>query len=137
MSEAFDPLARNVLVPVTRYGPRDNYTFKCAVDTGCSYSVLPVGYLRLVGYDLTRPVGRTNLRTASSVVPAPLFRITALAALGKVSTNIIVAAHDLPSAKEHHGLLGLDFFRGQVLTLDFNRGWVSLSAPKRWWQFWW
>jgi len=33
MSEAFDPLARNVLVPVTLYGPRDNYTFKCAVDT--------------------------------------------------------------------------------------------------------
>ena len=33
-------------------------------------------------------------------------------------------------------LLGLDFFRGLVLTLDFARGDIALRGPKRWWHFW-
>lgn len=51
------------------------------------------------------------------------------------TTEFVVAAHDLPLGVEADGLLGLDFFRGFVLTLDFVRGRITL-APKHWWQFW-
>jgi hypothetical protein len=89
-----------------------------------------------MGYDLSRALGQTRIRSATGTALAPLLRVSAVAALGRVQTDFLVAAHDLPLGTEADGLLGLDFFRGLVLTLDFARGRISLSAPKRWWQFW-
>jgi hypothetical protein len=64
-----------------------------------------------------------------------VIRLPAVAALDRVRTDFLVAAHEFPLGVEADGLLGLDFFRGFILTLDFVGGRVSLS-PKRWWQFW-
>jgi hypothetical protein len=38
-----------------------------------------------------------------------------------------VIAHALPARSGVAGLLGLDFFRGQMLTVDFRAGEVSLA----------
>jgi hypothetical protein len=64
-----------------------------------------------------------------------LIRVPALAALDRVRTDFLVAAHDLPLGVTTTGLLGLDFFRGFVLTIDFFRVRITL-APRRWWWFW-
>jgi hypothetical protein len=61
--------------------------------------------------------------------------VSAVSALARVRTDFLVAAHEFPLGIETDGLLGLDFFRGFILELDFIRGRVSLSL-KRWWQFW-
>jgi hypothetical protein len=45
-------------------------------------------------------------------------------------------AHDPPPAVITDGMLGPDFFRGFVLTLDFARGRIALGPPRRWWQVW-
>jgi predicted aspartyl protease len=136
MSESFAPAARAVIVPVTVVGPRWSHAFRCVVDTGATQTVLPAEYLRRLGYDLSRPVGRTRIRSATGTAIVPLIRISAVTTLGRVRTEFLVAAHDLPLGVEADGLLGLDFFRGLILTLDFARGHVALAAPKRWWQFW-
>jgi hypothetical protein len=65
----------------------------------------------------------------------PLIRVSAVAALDRVRTDFLVAAHDFPLGVEADGLLGLDFFRGFVLTLDFIRGRVKFTS-RLWWQFW-
>jgi hypothetical protein len=132
----FDLSDRSVIVPVTVVGPRRSYTFRCALDTGAVRTVLPANNFRALGYDLSRPVGRSRLRSATGVVPAPLIRVSAITALDRVRTDFTVAAHDLPLGVEADGILGLDFYRGWVLTVDFVRGLVSLDPPKRWWQFW-
>jgi hypothetical protein len=88
-----------------------------------------------LGYDLSRTVGNTRIRSATGIALAPVIRVSAVAALDRVRTNYLVAAHDLPLGVEADGLLGLDFFRGFILTLDFVRGRITL-ALKRWWQFW-
>ena len=136
MSEPFDPASRSVFVPVTVVGPHRRHAFRCVVDTGASQTVLPALYLRAMGYDLSRALGQTRIRSATGTALAPLLRVSAVAALGRVQTDFLVAAHDLPLGTEADGLLGLDFFRGLVLTLDFACGRISLSPPKRWWQFW-
>jgi hypothetical protein len=41
----------------------------------------------------------------------------------------------MPLGIEADGLLGLDFFRGFILNIDFIRGRIKLSI-RRWWQFW-
>jgi hypothetical protein len=97
--------------------------------------VLPAEYLRRLGYDLSRPLGRARIRSATGTAFAQLVRVSAVAALDRVRTDFLVAAHDLPLGVEADGLLGLDFFRGLVLNLDFVRGRASLWRL-RWWQFW-
>ncbi|MBY0513867.1 MAG: retroviral-like aspartic protease family protein [Gemmataceae bacterium] len=136
MTEAFDPAARSVLVPVTVVGPRRHHTFRCALDTGSTHTVLPATYLRGLGYDLTRPAGRTRVRSATGLTAVPVIRVSAVVTLGRVRTDFLVAALDLPLGVGADGLLGLDFFRGLVVTLDFARGRVGLRPPRPWWRFW-
>jgi hypothetical protein len=63
-------------------------------------------------------------------------RVARFAAFGIVQSDFPVLWLPLPPAVRVDGLLGLDFFRGLVLTLDFARGQISLRPPRRWWQFW-
>ncbi len=135
MGVSFPPDANRLNVPVLVVGPRASYTFGCTLDTGSAYTVLPARVLRQLGFDLARPAGWTRLRGATGIARAPLIRIPAVSALGRVRTDLLVAAHDFPLGTEADGLLGLDFFRGFVLTIDFVRGRISLAA-RRWWQFW-
>ena len=132
----FDPAARSVLVPVVVGGPRLARLFRFAVDTGATQTGIRTEHLRALGYDLTRPVGRKRIRAATGSVVVPLYRVTSLASLGQTRTDFPVAAQDLPLTVEADGLLGLDFFRRLVLTLDFARGLASLGPPRRWWQLW-
>ena len=136
MSEPFDITARSVRIPVLVVGPRRSRQLWCAVDTGATQTLLPSIHLQGIGYDLSKPAGHTRIRTATGTARVPLMRVSAISALGRVRTDLLVAAHDMPLGVEADGLLGLDFFRGLVLTFDFARGRVSLSLPRSWWQFW-
>jgi len=79
---------------------------------------------------------RGRIRSATGGAAAPFVAVPHLLALGQVRANFDVLAHDLPPTVTHDGLLGLDFFRGLVLKLDFARGRAALRPPRRWWQFW-
>jgi predicted aspartyl protease len=135
MAVPFEPQARSLLVDVYLVGPRSSHTFDCAIDTGATRTVLPATTLLALGFDLTRRVGRGRLRGATGIALAPLIRLPAITALERVRTDFVVAAHDLPLGVEADGLLGLDFFRGLVLTIDFARGRIALTR-RRWWRFW-
>ena len=135
MSFSFPPDAKAIVVPVTVVGPRRSLEFRCTLDTGSKLTLLPVEPLRLLGFDLARPASWVRLRTAPGATRAPLVRVPAIAALGRVRTDLLVAAHDLPPGLDTDGLLGLVFCRGLLLKLDFARGRVTLSPPK-WWLFW-
>jgi hypothetical protein len=135
MSTLFAPQSRIIYVSVEVFGPRGSNIFKCALDTAATHTVLPATSLRRLGYDLSQPVRRTRLRAATGIAPAPMIQVQAITALERIHTDFLVAAHDLPLGVEADGLLGLDFFRGFVLNIDFIRGRITLSA-RRWWQFW-
>ena len=136
MSVSFLPNATRLVVPVVIVGPRMSYEFKFTLDTGAAVTVVPAMFLRQLGCDLSRPLGHTTLRGATGVARAPLVRVPAITALDRVRTDMLVAAHDFPPGTATDGLLGLDFFRGFVLNLDFARGRIDLNPPKRWWQVW-
>jgi hypothetical protein len=135
MSFSFSPNTSKLIVLVTVVGPRLSTELRCTLDTGSGLTVLPAESLRRIGFDLTRPVGHTNLRGATGIARAPLIRVPAITALDRVRTQFVVAAHDLPLGTDTDGILGLDFFRGFILKLDFIRGRISL-LQKHWWHFW-
>jgi hypothetical protein len=50
-----------------------------------------------------------------------------LTTLGQERFNFPVLAHTLPPSTGVDGLLGLDFFRGLRLTIDFQSGQIQLA----------
>ena len=135
MRYTFDPADPILRVQVRAFGPQEHYAFTCTLDTGASQTILPAAVLRRLGCDFSRPVGRARIRGATGSVMAPLIRLPVLTALGQVRRDFVVAAHEFPVGIETNGLLGLDFYRGLVLKLDFARGRASLATPS-WWRFW-
>ncbi len=57
----------------------------------------------------------------------PVVMLTRLSALGQHRFGFPVIAHTLPPGSNVDGLLGLDFLRGQILTIDFRANWLSLA----------
>lgn len=136
MTESFDSTARNVLVLVTFVGPTKAYRFRLAVDTGANQTSLRPEFLRRLGFDLSRATEFHLVRTASGTVRAPVVVASHVRCLGQTREGFPVAALDPAGAHGADGLLGLDFLRGHVLTLDFAGGAIALRPPAPRWQFW-
>jgi hypothetical protein len=136
VSVPFDPRAPVVLVEADVVGPVRTVRVTLALDTGASGTSIRPRFLIAAGYNPAASTRRGRLRSATGGGDAPFVRVSAVACLGRVRTDLPVLAHDPPPAVIADGLLGLDFFRGLVLTMDFARGRISLDPPRRWWQFW-
>lgn len=48
--------------------------------------------------------------------------------LGQIRNHYAVIAHTLPQTTGIDGVLGLDFFQNLVLTLDFQKGDITLGS---------
>lgn len=65
--------------------------------------------------------------TVSGIEDMPLLSVERFDALGQQRHDFPVLCHNLPLGTPTDGLLGLDFFRGQRLTLDFREGLITLD----------
>jgi predicted aspartyl protease len=79
------------------------------LDTGSSYTMLPVEVLEALGYDTHRPLQRTRMVTASGIIVAPVVRVSWFHCLGQRVEDFAVAAYTLPPGVFVDGLLGMDF----------------------------
>jgi predicted aspartyl protease len=99
---------------------------RLALDTGATGTVVNVWMLVAVGYDPVLVPDRIQVTTASGVEFVPRIILNKLEALGQERTGFPVLCHTLPPSTGVDGLLGLDFFRGQRLTIDFSNGQLTL-----------
>lgn len=67
------------------------------------------------------------MTTGSGVAYAPRIPVDKVITLGEERTNFPVLCHTLPPSAGIDGLLGLDFFRGRTLLVDFKAGQVTVS----------
>ena len=136
MSVSFDPTAPHVVVVGYVTGIGETLQVRFAVDTGATGTVISATILAALGVMATPASPRRRLRGVTGTATVPVVRVRQLLALGSVQTDFPVAAHDLPLGTSYDGLIGLDFFRGRVLTFDFARGLITLRPPHGWWRFW-
>jgi len=80
-----------------------------------------------LGYDPALAPQRVQVTTVSGVVYVPRLALDKIAALGQERISFPVLCHTLPPSAAIDGLLGLDFFRGQTLTIDFRSGQITLA----------
>ena len=127
MNLPFDPEAGLVAVPARVHGPAGVTVVRLALDTGASWSMIAWDPLVLLGYDPAVETARIQITTGSSVKFAPPVIVSRLEALGQQRDRFSVLCHTLPPSAMVDGVLGLNFFRGQRLVVDFRAGLVSLD----------
>lgn len=135
MTDTFDPTVPQIVLQGFLSGPGRTTRVRLAVDTGASGTVISRSILTALGIPIPPTARRRRLRGVTGIAPAPVVSVRQLLVLGHAVEHFPVAAHDLPLGTACDGLLGLDFFRGMVLNLDFARGRITLKPP-RWWRLW-
>ncbi|MBA4063220.1 MAG: hypothetical protein C0501_05810 [Isosphaera sp.] len=136
MTVSFDPAHPPIILEGWVTGPRRTVKVRLALDTGATDTLIRATVLAAAGIVPPATAPRRRMRSATGGATAPFVRVRQLLVLGRTRADFPVAAFDLPPAVMYDGLLGLDFFRGLVLTLDFARGLVRLDPRRPWWRFW-
>ena len=122
MKLLFNPRASRLVVSADVVGRTEVVTVNLLLDTGASTSVLSETILAQLGYDPKSEGEPTSMTTGSGEEPALKLVIEGLAAMGRFRSNFPVVCYDLPPEAGVDGALGIDFFRGHILTLDFVNG---------------
>jgi hypothetical protein len=81
----------------------------------------------LLGYDPAVVPERIQITTASGIEFVPRLVVRKLEALGVERVDFPLLCHTLPPSATVDGVLGLDFFRGQRLVVDFQTGLVTVE----------
>lgn len=127
MSIPFDPQQGLIIVRAELWGPTGSAVLRLALDTGATWTIVNVGMLVAIGCDPALVPDRIQVTTASGVEFVPRVTLERIVALGKQQTGFPVLAHTLPPSAGVDGLLGLDFLRGQSVTIDLRNGRVTLA----------
>jgi predicted aspartyl protease len=127
MSVPFNPQLELVQVAVEVTGPLGTAVLQLALDTGATDTLVNIAPLLALGYDPTLASQRVQIITGSGVVVVPWITLQRITALGQDRLDFPVLCHTLPPGVEVDGLLGLDFMRGCILTVDFKNGQVALA----------
>jgi len=80
-----------------------------------------------MGYDPAASTDHIRVTMGNGVESVPRIVLTRLTALGQDRFAFPVLAHDFPPGAGVDGLLGLDFLRGHILTVDFRNGKIDLA----------
>jgi predicted aspartyl protease len=127
VSVSFDPRRSLIVIGAEISGPSGSGIVQLALDTGATSTLVNVAVLVAVGYDPRLATDRVQVTTGSRVEFAPRVELQRLTTLGQERFNFPVLAHTLPPSTGVDGLLGLDFFRGLRLTIDFQLGQLHLA----------
>lgn len=122
------PLNRqgNLLVLRAAVGGADGsvLVLRLLVDTGASYTMLPVEAVEALGCDTHHPLRRIRIITTDGIIVAPVVGVPWFHCLGRRLEQWPVVAHTLPSGVFVDGLLGMDILTRFQATIDVGMGQV-------------
>jgi len=127
MTYGFNPSQGLIIVPVRLFGPAGDMIVRLALDTGATSTLINSEIMVLLGYDPAASPDRIQVTTGSRVELCPRVTVQSLEALGKSISNFPVLSHTLPPTSQVDGLLGLDFFRGFQIIIDFRNGTITIT----------
>ncbi len=127
MSFAFDPERGLIVVRAEIWGPTSSAILRLALDTGATRTLIDSGALVALGYDPSTAAERIQVTTGSGIESSASIMIERIVALGHDRQSLQVLSHKLPPTLSVDGVLGLDFLRGLLLTIDFRTGRITLA----------
>lgn len=127
MSYSFNARSGLILVDAEISGPSGTARATLVLDTGATTTTINSSVLRSAGYEPSLSTDLVQMTTGTSVATVPRLILNRMSALGQNLIGIRVLAHDLPPSANVDGLLGLDFLRDQIMTVDFRTGIIDLA----------
>ena len=100
------------------------------LDTGASFTVLPVEALETIGCETHRPLRRVRMVAASGVIVAPVVAVPWFHCLGRRMEGFLVAAYTLPPGTFVDGLLGMDFLSQCEAEISVGQAKVSCLSSR-------
>jgi len=108
-------------------GPQGTKVLRLLIDTGSSYTVIPVEALEAIGCSPAVSQEHVRIFTGSGALIVPLVSVDRFQALGEQRLGWKVAAHTLPLGLPIDGLLGMDFLWDAGARIDLAAG--SIEIP--------
>jgi predicted aspartyl protease len=124
----FDPQKSVIFCHAEIAGKGIGLSLKMAVDTGTTYTMIPVEAAVAIGCNPLQARRKIEITTGSAVEYVPLLRIPKLTAYGIMLKNLEVICHNLPPQSPIEGLLGLNFLKLAKLKIDFSAN--HICAPE-------
>jgi Aspartyl protease len=93
-----------------------------ALDTGATHTVIDLTVLLMAGYSMKDSIKSVPMETAKGTIDAYVFNLTKLTCLGVTHIDKEVCSYDFLANNvltTIDGVLGLDFFEGCSLNIDF------------------
>jgi predicted aspartyl protease len=100
---------RDLLTIHAAIGGAGVVVLRLLVDTGASYTMLPMEVVEHIGCDTQHPIERTRIIAANGIILAPRVALPWFHCLGQRFEDFSVIAHTLPPGLPVDGLLGMDF----------------------------
>lgn len=116
-----------IVVTCNIIGPSGNRYARLALDTGATSTIICKEIVVAIGYDPESLADYVKITTGSGVETTVRLNVARIEALGQSREVFPIIAHTLPPTAAVDGLLGLDFFRDHILTLDFKNGQIGLE----------
>jgi predicted aspartyl protease len=127
MKDHFDSRKGLILVKVKITGTLRSEQTVFALDTGATKTLINVDLLKRVGYTHKDFQETLMITTGSGKEQSHLLQVRSIEGLGIVKRNFSILAFQLPVTTFVEGLLGLDFFRGRRLTINFSDGSIEVG----------
>lgn len=128
MSEfEFDPHQSIVICHAEIVGPRMELSLKMAIDTGATYTIIPIEAAIAIGCNPLRSQRKIEITTASSIEYTPIVVIPKFRVFGRELKNMKAICHDLPPQSPVEGLIGLDLLKKIKAIIDFSKNTIKIS----------
>lgn len=102
-------------------------SLKLALDTGATYTMIPVEAAIAVGCNPLKPHRKIEITTGSGVEYVSTVLVPKFKAFGVELKKMEVVCHNLPTPSPVEGLLGLNFLTRAKLIIDFSKN--SILSP--------
>ncbi|MCY7330223.1 MAG: retroviral-like aspartic protease family protein [Saprospiraceae bacterium] len=109
----------------------EGYEVRLALDTAATHTVIDFNVLLMLGYSFDSPLYITNIETANGVIEANIVELTELNTSGISKQHFPVLTYDFLRhgiVSAYDGVLGLDFLRNTVLTINFQQQFIVLQS---------
>jgi hypothetical protein len=127
MAFSFDVNDSIIPVMVDIQGPTDRSILRFALDTGATQTAVAIEELERMGFLIPKESDVTQLVTGSGKVNVIELSLPRIMALGHSLSDFPVLGVEIPPEATFDGVIGKDFFRDRVLTIDFRNGTIELQ----------
>src|SRR5205823_4061768 len=115
-----------IFVDVMLHGPTGRRSARFLVDTGAAMTSVQAALTDALGYGAHMAIRRTRLVGAGGPIEGYSLPLQKIEAMGAASLGLEVVCEDI-EPDDVDGLIGVNFLRDHVLTIDYPRGEITLA----------